>query len=368
MSFNYFQALNYTLANEDTSLELEMLPQGVDHVWSVAGSGGRVLPLLAKSPAHVTCVDLVQEQLYLTELRVEAARVLSHTEYLAFWGYPPEPADPGQREALFKKIRLSGPAREYFEALYRHLKWETLLYEGRWEKTFAKLSRLNGKFTGAKGRALFDCKTREQHFAYLEREFPNAAWNAVLFLLGNATVFNALLYKGHFPKKNIEGSLYRFYKSAFERLFSQGPARESFFLQIVFFGRILWREGNPVECDPRVYASVQGALDKATIEYRKGNIVDEIAANRRPVDFFSFSDVPSYFSGALEKGFWQKISAGLAPGALVVVRNYLHVPRDPDLTGYETVTDRYSEAMAREKVQMYSVDVRKWGGATGRGR
>ena len=50
MSQPYFNQLNYTLGNEDTSLELAILPERVGHVFSVAGSGGRVVPLLAKFP------------------------------------------------------------------------------------------------------------------------------------------------------------------------------------------------------------------------------------------------------------------------------------------------------------------------------
>ncbi|NBW81737.1 DUF3419 family protein, partial [bacterium] len=77
MSSAYFNTLNYSLANEDTALELGILPEQRRHVLSVAGSGARVLPLFAKSPQRLTCVDLSQEQLFLTELRIESARVLS---------------------------------------------------------------------------------------------------------------------------------------------------------------------------------------------------------------------------------------------------------------------------------------------------
>ena len=43
---------------------------------AVAGSGGRVLPLLARRPRRLTCVDICRPQLFLTELRVEALRAL----------------------------------------------------------------------------------------------------------------------------------------------------------------------------------------------------------------------------------------------------------------------------------------------------
>ena len=118
MSFSYFNKLNYTLANEDTRMELDMLEPGVGHVLCVAGSGGRVLPLLAKGPKRMTCVDLSQPQLYLVELRIESCRALTHKEFLSFWGYPPSPADPDTRKTLFKKIKLSDGAHEFFVGLF----------------------------------------------------------------------------------------------------------------------------------------------------------------------------------------------------------------------------------------------------------
>src|SRR6185312_13405629 len=113
MSLSYFNRLNYTLANEDTSLELGLLPEGVPHLMSVAGSGGRVLPLLAKFPKKVTCVDLSLEQLYLTELRFESLRALDHAEFLAFWGYPPSASEPHERRKLFQRIQLRPDSKEF---------------------------------------------------------------------------------------------------------------------------------------------------------------------------------------------------------------------------------------------------------------
>src|SRR3954465_15129773 len=114
MKSAYFNKLNYTLANEDTPMEYGILPEHQMHVMSVAGSGGRILPLLAKYPKIVTCVDVSQEQIYLCEMRFESLRVLSHSEFLAFWGYPPSLAKPKERKELFERLKLSQPAREFF--------------------------------------------------------------------------------------------------------------------------------------------------------------------------------------------------------------------------------------------------------------
>jgi S-adenosylmethionine-diacylglycerol 3-amino-3-carboxypropyl transferase len=362
MSHSYFNKLNYTLANEDTSLELEILPQNVGHVLSVAGSGGRVMPLLARNPKRITCVDLAKEQLYLTELRMESLRALSREEFMSFWGYPPKPATPAERKSIFGKIKLSAPAEDFLRGLFDAKNWESILYEGKWENTFAKLSRVNSRITGKKGAAFFEARTIEEHNAYLKRGFPWLRWWLVLFLLGNASVFNAILYKGKFPQKNIKLSMFAFYRSVFKRLFAQDLARRSYFLQILFFGKVLFEEGCPVECKPEVFAAAKKAVNGAEIVYRQGDIVSEVRNAPVPVDFLSLSDVPSYFSGEAERMFMRGISQNLSPGAVVVTRNYLRIPENTDFTGYDDVTGNFQQAIDGEKVGVYDIVVHRWRG------
>jgi S-adenosylmethionine-diacylglycerol 3-amino-3-carboxypropyl transferase len=357
MGKQYFRKLNYTLANEDTRLELDLLPEGVGHVCAIAGSGGRALPLLAKRPKRLTCVDLSEEQLKIAELRVESARQLSHEEWLAFWGYPPYPAPPAGREKIFAKIKLPEETGRFWQELFSAYAWESVLYEGKWEQTFVKLSKLNRLITGAKGAGLFDAKKPKAHARYLKDSFPHKRWELVLRLLGNAAVFNALLYKGSFPKKNISASFFEFYKQCFEKLFAQGPARNNFFLQLLFFGEVRFPEGNPVECEPAVFAAVKEGLEQAEVSYRLADVVDEKTSLPAPIDFLSFSDVPSYFGSGLEKRFMQQLKPKLAPNAIVVIRNYLHLPEQCDTTGYENITPQYRELIDNEKVGVYIVDV-----------
>ncbi|MCU0693454.1 MAG: DUF3419 family protein, partial [Polyangiaceae bacterium] len=319
----YFHHLNYTLANEDSSVELAVLPDGASHVLCVAGSGARMLPLIARGPKRVTCVDVSQGQLHLAELRVEAARVLSHDQYLAFWGYPPRLACPEERQDLIARLSLSAAARAYFEQVFAHRKWGSILYDGRWEQTFAKLSRVNGKLTGEAGRRLFEARTHEQHKAYMARHFPRLGWLATLLLIGNPVVFNLMLYRGGFPRKNIPGTPFAFYRHALDQLFDIGPARENFFLQIVFFGELRYPEGNPIECTPETFASIQQGLAKTEVVYRRGDLFEVAGIQGDRYDFASLSDVPSYFRPPLEQTHLQDLRRTLLPGARVVSRYYI---------------------------------------------
>lgn len=353
----YFNNLNYTLGNEDTSLEYALLPKSVNHVFSVAGSGSRILPLLAKEPKQLTCVDSSLEQLYFTELRIEFLNSFEYKEYLAFWDYPPESMISSKRKKIFQKLNLSDTAYKFIKGIFEENNWNSLLYIGRWERTFSKLSRINKLITGKKAEKLFDYTDPSGYYKYLSDHFPHKAWAFTIFLLGNAAVFNTLLYKGHFPKKNIPENLHQFYLNAFTKLFNQGPARNNFFLQLLFFGKLLFPQGNPIECDKKIFSLAKQAIKKTKISYIHGNLIEEAAKADQLIDFFSFSDVPSYFDNNLEKNFLQIIHPKLSPNCILVIRNYLRIPEGTDTRGYEDITNKYTDIISQEKIQMYVIKI-----------
>ena len=353
----YFARLNYTLANEDPAMESAIALQGLGSVASVTGSGSRVLAFLEKGAKRVTCIDLVQEQLWLAELRFETFRKLSRSDALALWGLPPEPEDPKRRRALFEKISLSKPCREFFLGLFGETQWGSLTYLGKWERTFQKLSRIVRTVVGDAAEQLFECKTLEEQKAFIRDHYPRWRWNIVLRLIGNSAFFNALLYKGAFPRKNIEENHFQFYSNAFDRLFALCPARESYFMHLSFFGKIREEAGLPFEWNPSTYARIQSALQSAEIHFVRGDLIQTLASKTQEWDLVSLSDVPSYFAGELENNYLQAFKDSLRPGARVILRSYLHVPEGTRLDGFKEVTSDFTDAIRAERVQMYRVQV-----------
>lgn len=359
MPREYFHSLNYTIGNEDASLELAVMPEGVRHAFVVAGSGSRVIPLLSKSPKCITCVDSSQEQLSLVELRIASLKMLDHQNFLAFWGYPSHSMSPIKRAAIFENLELSNPVRQNTELLFQKNNWGSLLYVGRWEKTFKKLSKVNRLIVGDRGLGIFSCKTKAEQKNYLKMRFPQRAWAFSVFLLGNAVVFNTLLYKGSFPQKNIPQSMYAFYLERFKYLFEQDVVRKNYFLQLLFFGRLQFPEGLPIECDQGIYLKAKEGLRKAKITHICNDVIKEVERSSTPIDFLSLSDVPSYLHPPREQEFLQEIKKNIATGGIIVNRYYLRIPTDLKTYGYQEITDNYKEAISKEKIQMYSFGVYK---------
>ncbi|NBW83124.1 DUF3419 family protein [bacterium] len=244
--------------------------------------------------------------------------------------------------------------------MFESFDWQSVLYRGRWERTFFEISRLCRALLGGAAQEVFFASTKSQHEDFMLREFPTFRWNLLVFLIGNSSFFNALLYKGHFPRKNTPGSHRQFYKDAYDRIFAHGLPRENYFLQLTLLGEIGFAEGNPVECQPGIYEQIQSGIRQCEIRYQLANVVEYLSGlSNDPVDFVSISDVPSYFDDALASQFLKRIGMGLSPDALVVARYYLRVIHETNMSGFGCVTEKYRSLIAAEKTQMYHVEVYK---------
>jgi len=357
MAEKYFNSLNYTIGNEDATLELAALPENAQHVFAIAGSGSRIIPLLSKNPLRLTCVDSSLKQLALAELRIASLKFLDYENFLSFWGYPPHQMSSDERRLILKNLEVSAQAKEFLKTLFKKHDWQPILYSGKWERTFKKLSKINRWLVGRRGLEIFSCQTKEEQENYLKTKFPHRAWSFSIFMLGNAIVFNALLYKGNFPRRNIKKSLHSFYMEKFEHLFKQDIAKKNYFLQLLFFGRLQFSDGLPVECDPDIFQKAKKGLQKAKISYIQGDILNEAKHASSSIDFMSLSDVPSYLKRPREQMFLQEIKNSLSVRGIVVSRYYLRVPENLTISGYQNITDNFREAIEREKIQMYSFGI-----------
>lgn len=361
----YFNKLNYTMANEDTALEGAMVAQlKPASILSVCGSGGRSIPLALAGAKRLVCSDLAQEQLWLAELRESLFRTVGREDFLKFFGYPPFAATTGsEREKIFSRLPLSPEAKSFFGEFFKAKNWETLLYDGKWERTFSKISALVRKFTGHAASDLFEYKDLQSQSAFWTQVFPKLRWNGVLLFVGNASFFNALLYKGHFVRKNIPENHFSFYKTAYDRIYRRTLARENFFAQMSFLGGIKFSEGVPFEARPEAYDLIKSGLKACRVSYAREDINSLLKSGREKFDFVSYSDVPSYFQGETERDFLQWARASLNPGAVVVLRHYLRVPENMNLAGFVDITHEWSSEISRERTQMYIVQVLRFDGA-----
>ncbi len=362
MAQKYFSGLNYTLGNEDTSVEIALIKDlKPNKIFSICGSGGRSLPLMHNDCEILSLADLSEEQLFLAECRFHTYRQLSHEDFLLFWGYYPfsDNNHQGRRREIFSDLKLSSKAHAFLSQVFHEIHFDSLLYLGKWESTFAVFAKICKVFLGADYDKILRFDNLEDQIYYYKNSFPIKRWKALIHLLGNKAMFNALLYKGDFIKKNSPLSHFDYYFNAYDRLFTTDLAQKSFFLHLCFYGKISSLQGVPVEASLESHKRVHEASVKTQVNYVKEDFVSHLKRGEVKYDFLSLSDVPSYFGGELESQFMQTIKPSLAPGALVVLRNYLRSPV-AKLDGYEDITSAHTKVLEFEKVQMYEIKIYKF--------
>ncbi|MEX0914471.1 MAG: DUF3419 family protein, partial [Wenzhouxiangellaceae bacterium] len=243
---NYFGGLAYSLGDEDSRIERELLPYRASRVLTIAGSGGRVVPLLARAPRRLEAVDISPWQIAFTRFRLAALSTLDSEEYARLLGYGREPLLGELRHKLITALPLLDADRSLIGEVHRAHPETPLIYTGKFEKTLKRFSSIIRAVLGNHILELFEITDLSEQHAFLQSRFPRKRWKLLVGLLGNATFLNAVLYKGEFPKKNRPGSHFRIYSDIFHGLFERVLVRESFFLQMLMLGEVSYSQGFPV--------------------------------------------------------------------------------------------------------------------------
>lgn len=362
MAKEYFSDLNYSLANEDTQIEYELLPRGKREVFCIAGSGSRVLPLLAKSPERVTVVDMSESQHYMTELRFQAVKSLTYEEWLFLLGYRGGLQKQGRREGddrmdLFKRLDLSEKARTYW--LDRASGWtgRGFLKLGKWERHFLKLGEIFRQYLQCDFSPIFEAQSLGEQIQAWEKHWPKIRFNSFVRLALSEFVFNKFLYKGHFAgsegHRTESRAPSKFIEEEFHRLFHTQMARKSYFLQIMLLGEFRYEEGLPLEAHQHIFDGVKQSNSR--LEYRVGNLLEVLP--EKAWDFISLSDTVSYLDPGDANNLLQKLPSQIPAGAMMVIRSFMRAPTAMDQRGWEACPDLEKEAFQNDVTGVYQFHI-----------
>lgn len=353
MSSYFKNEINYSLGDEDSSLEYEILESHSKLIIGIAGSGARVLPLLAKMPEKMICVDLSPMQLFLTQLRIAAVKQMDYDEFLGFLGYPKYCVSPELRKKLFMRLVLPEDVKRCLLDFMNINNWMPIIYTGKFEKTLIKFSKIFKYIMGDKITDIFRFDNiHDQKNYYFSKISTSKRFKLLLALLGNSALLNYLLYKGEFPKKNLSISYFQLYYEIFRSLFTKFLARDSFFLQLIILGKIAYMEGNPLEAQHGIFTAIKKNIADISIDFIQGDIFNAICDCHEKVGFVSLSDVPSFLSSDSDSSFLQKIKHNIKANGKIVFRGHSRIV-NPDISGFDDITERFRQSMVLEKTQLW---------------
>lgn len=349
MTQSYFQSLNYSMANEDTTLEFKLAESlGAKKILTVGGSGSRALPFIALDPEELCIVDVSADQLLLIQLKLETIRQLSRSDAILFW--TSENAEA--RKVVFDRMILDDKFKSFFKYHTETNPNSPPLYWGKWEKTFQTFSKLSKLLFSKQAReGLF---TAADPYEFYQKNIKGKRWSLLLKIVGNKAMFNSLLYKGSFIQKNSPLSYFDYYHQSFDRLFKL-DVKKSHFLQLCLCGKVLHEEALPIEFSPDIFARIKASGSNPT--YQQGSIFERVEGTC--YDLISLSDVPSYLSGEIERDYIQLLSKNVAKNGVIVNRFYLRSTENTDIKSFTDVTNDYRGIIDQELVQMYEVQLLK---------
>lgn len=177
-----FSFIRYANGWEDTQLLINNLnPKAGDKIISIAAAGDNSLAFLAFNPEMVLAFDISETQLYLTELKQQAIKVLDYQDLLAFLGV----TKTKHIEKLFRQLKpyLSEGCSHYF-TLNFNLIQHGIIYQGKFENYF-KLFRnyiLPLIHNKEKIHHLFESKSAEKQIEFYNNEWNTWRWRSLFKL------------------------------------------------------------------------------------------------------------------------------------------------------------------------------------------
>lgn len=357
----FMENLNYTLSNEDTLIEQKILSESADNIFVVGGSGARVLPLLTKNPKTIYVSDLSMKQLFLVELRLQAALNMDYEDFLFFLGYRGACQD-GQTEGndryiLFKNLPVSDSCRRFWEEQKGIWVSRGFIGLGKWERHFQKLNFIFKKYLKFNMMKIFQAQSIEEQKELYKKYFKKKIFRWFLKIFANESVFNKYLYKGNFPSKKEKDSqdkpLWKFLEENLERIFTTTLVRKNYFFQLLFLGRIYFEEGLPLEAHRNTIGQIKKATSK--IIYAQGDLREKLREDRW--DFISLSDVMSYLPPEDANNFLQKISPKMNPSSRIVIRSFLKTPGNMDERGFQREPALEDWAFKQDSTSVYNFNI-----------
>jgi S-adenosylmethionine-diacylglycerol 3-amino-3-carboxypropyl transferase len=313
----------FSSCNEDSGSELRAFGDlSGKHVLCITAGGGRVLNLLVGQPDVIWAVDLNPVQNYLLELKVAGMRELDHAGYLRFLGV----RDGDDRLATYQRIRgeLGTGARSFFDA-HPSLISDGVLFQGRLERYFDRLSRIL-QWTPPLGlRALFECEDIDQQRKWL-RKLDTTAFRLFAETACRRSVLRAFSGDpGFYRYVPREVALHRVIYAGVMEHFRHYLARDNPLMQTIFFGRIIHESALPHYLHAQSYERVRAALAKVklvTITASMDQALEE--AGPAAFDALSLSDISSYLDDVAHDQLFAAVLDAARPGAILCSRSNIH--------------------------------------------
>jgi len=328
-SKNFYERLSYSFGNEDWRVERKALQiQSTDRVFCVTASGDRPLHLLLDECKEVVSVDLNPLQNYLLSLKVNAMKIFSDKEYIAFLGGAKDNRRLEKFDILNKELDSQ---TSYFWQKNKKMIAKGVLYQGALEKLCQKKSAYAFKFLrGNKVNRLFAMTTLDEQREFVKNEWDTPVWRLAFKFLFNTPALKFLFYDpGLFQNVGAAINPAIYLPERINHSLNSLLAKHNPFMSLIIRGYI------EKDCYPP-YLTYDGIneigkrLNK--LSWHTDNAIDFLEKSP-PQSFncFSMSDIASYMPENQFERMLRAIKRAACPNARFSIRQFMSdhsIPKD----------------------------------------
>lgn len=286
---------------------------------SIASAGDNTLSLLTLNPSKVVAVDLSEEQLFLTELKIAAFKALPYDELLSFLGI----TESSLRTAYFERVssELSEAGRLFWSSQLGLIE-SGILFNGKFERYFEFFRTNVLPFIHSKQtiNELFRPKSATEQLQFYTKTWNSWCWKALFKIFFSKFVMGRF---GRDPEflKQVEINVADFIYHQAEVQLSSTELFENYFLQMILQGTF----GNqlPHYLRKENFEIIRNNLHK--IELRRGYLEQTLAEDQ--FDGFNLSNIFEYLPKSICAEISNQIHRHSNPSATLAYWN-LMVPRN----------------------------------------
>ncbi|MDO6476236.1 DUF3419 family protein [Alteromonas sp. 1_MG-2023] len=345
----------YTFANEDSYTEQSLLPKQSEHVLAIAGSGSRVIPLFAKMPEKLTCIDSSQQQLALTEFRIEALRALEYVEFCKLLGY--QYAQPDERKKLFEKLSLTTQTEKSLGEFFRRTGWQSLLFSGAWELKLANSARLFRLSYPDLSKKLINCDSLESQkllYLSLRRKLKLMAFFLTLSVTLTVLLKKLMLRRTHLSWSS-PGHFYRFFTRSISHAFENFLIKNNFYYSALLTGSYKSNQAPTAEIDGKYFSLCKKAAKACRITYINSDIIEHCEKAHNKYNFISLSNVPDYLKESDSHNFMNTLEKSLTENGILVYRRSITSQSHSALRRLISVSEEFAPVIRRDTTPFYNI-------------
>lgn len=287
----FYKRLNYSLGNEDWSVEEQALRiRSGDRVACVTASGDRPLHLLMTDCSEVISIDMNQIQTNLLELKLSALSQLDYEKYIAFLGC--EPTE--HRFAIYNELKnnLSAEAAAYWDKNKKMIE-RGVVYQGFVERLTNVVSKVLHVIRHKKVDTLLSFSDIDSQRDYVKKEWDTLFLRELFELLLSSNISKYIINDPGLIVQE-DGSIIpgQYIYQRMNQYLENNLARKSPLFQLIFTGKIL-----PDAYFPYLtyegYKKIRANINR--LQFKTGNIIEFLNSTvPNTFDCYSMSDIASY--------------------------------------------------------------------------